>query len=173
MAKTVKTRAKRRGFASISEYVRFLLDQDEDLISADELLAVSRRAESEYGTGKLKKLSSLEELIWNAYRTNFIWFWFHQTVQKTSGTDQNNRRKKRDYLQKQSPSPFTKTACAQRKTRGIVFRFGNYELPDNFQENAKRRHRFYLNWQTRYLQPFIKTLSPESKRFRKKTECNA
>ena len=63
MAKTVKTRAKRRGFASISEYVRFLLDQDEDLISADELLAVSRRAESEYGTGKLKKLSSLEELI--------------------------------------------------------------------------------------------------------------
>lgn len=63
MAATVKKRVQKYGFASLSEYIRFLLELDEELISPAELLAMSKRADREYKAGKLKKLSSLEELL--------------------------------------------------------------------------------------------------------------
>ena len=61
-AKAVKARASKRGFASTSEYVRFLLNLDENLISADELLAMAKTADREYESGKIKKYKSLASL---------------------------------------------------------------------------------------------------------------
>ena len=62
-AQVVKSRARKRGFASTSEYMRFLIDQDDNLISADDLLAMSKKADRDYRAGKLKKLDSLAELL--------------------------------------------------------------------------------------------------------------
>lgn len=54
MAQILKRRALRRGFATTSEYVRFLINLDTELITAKELLELSARADKEYATGKLK-----------------------------------------------------------------------------------------------------------------------
>ena len=62
-AKAVRERAKKYGFESISEYVRFLLDMDTDLISAKDLLTISKRADREYASGRIKKLHSLADLL--------------------------------------------------------------------------------------------------------------
>ncbi len=62
-AQVVKRRAKSRGFASASQYVRFLLELDENLITADELLKMSARADAEYKSGKLIRRKSLAELL--------------------------------------------------------------------------------------------------------------
>ena len=62
-AGVVKKRAKNRGFSNTSEYLRFLLDLDDELISPTELLAMSKRADQEYRAGKLKKLKSLSGLL--------------------------------------------------------------------------------------------------------------
>lgn len=59
----VKKQAKNRGFSSVSSYVRFLLELDEGLISADDLLMVSTRANAEYRKGKLAERKSLAELM--------------------------------------------------------------------------------------------------------------
>ena len=63
MVSIVKDRAKKHGFESVSEYIRFLLNLDTDLISPQELLAISKRADREYRTGKIKKINSLAELL--------------------------------------------------------------------------------------------------------------
>lgn len=63
IALAVRERAKKHGFETVSEYVRFLLNLDTDLISPQDLLAMSKRADREYRTGKLKKLNSLAELL--------------------------------------------------------------------------------------------------------------
>ena len=62
-AELTKKRAIKRGFPSISSYVRFLIEEDEDLISQDELLELSKKASRDYKNGKLKKLKSLRDLI--------------------------------------------------------------------------------------------------------------
>lgn len=61
--KLVKKRVKSGGFESVSQYIRMLLEQDDGLISADELLKMSKRAEKEYSEGKLIKRKSLAELM--------------------------------------------------------------------------------------------------------------
>lgn len=61
-AKVLKKRAVDFGFASLSQYFRFLIDLDEGLISQQELLAAAREAEKDYTAGKLKKASSLASL---------------------------------------------------------------------------------------------------------------
>jgi Arc/MetJ-type ribon-helix-helix transcriptional regulator len=63
VAQKVKMRAKRFGFSSTSEYVRSLLDMDDNLISSEELLEMSRRADREYTTGKLIKAKSMADLL--------------------------------------------------------------------------------------------------------------
>jgi hypothetical protein len=62
-ASRIKERARKRGFATTSAYVRFLLESDDDLISPDELLAMAKRADREYRSGKTKKLASLKDLL--------------------------------------------------------------------------------------------------------------
>lgn len=62
-AETIKSRAKNYGFSSLSEYIRFLLDLDEDLISPEELLKISTRADREYKAGSVKKFKSLADLL--------------------------------------------------------------------------------------------------------------
>jgi Arc/MetJ-type ribon-helix-helix transcriptional regulator len=63
ISQEVSKKAKKRGFASTSEYIRFLLEQDDDLISADELLQMAKEAEAEYLSGKLENHSSLKEIM--------------------------------------------------------------------------------------------------------------
>lgn len=58
----LKKRAKSRGFASLSEYIRFLIGIDEDLISQEEILAAAGRAEKDYQAGRLKRIASLAEI---------------------------------------------------------------------------------------------------------------
>jgi len=60
---TVKKRVKTGGFESASQYIRLLLEMDEGLISADELLKMSAQADREYRQGKLIKRKSLAELM--------------------------------------------------------------------------------------------------------------
>ncbi len=62
-ARIAKMRAEKAGFASMSEYVRTLLDMENDLISAEELLKIASRAEREYKNGKIKKHNSLADLL--------------------------------------------------------------------------------------------------------------
>ncbi|MBI2645127.1 hypothetical protein HYW94_03065 [Candidatus Uhrbacteria bacterium] len=59
----IKKRLKERGFRSMSEYMRYLLDQDTDVISQDELLAIAKEADRDYKNNLLKKRSSLRELL--------------------------------------------------------------------------------------------------------------
>ena len=59
----VKRRAKKRGFKSTSEYVRYLVDLDEGLISPEQLLSMSKRADREYHAGKFKEHKSLTEIL--------------------------------------------------------------------------------------------------------------
>ena len=63
MVRRVEKEVKKGKFASTSEYMRFLIDQDDNLISADDLLAMSKKADRDYRAGKLKKLDSLAELL--------------------------------------------------------------------------------------------------------------
>jgi Arc/MetJ-type ribon-helix-helix transcriptional regulator len=65
-AKIIKNRAKKAGFASVSGYVRSLLALDEELVSPEELLEMSRQAEKEYKSGKLVKVKSLASLLKSA-----------------------------------------------------------------------------------------------------------
>lgn len=61
--KELKNKAKKRGFPSFSEYVRFLGSLDEDLISTKNLLAMATRAERYYKKGKLQKAGSLAKYL--------------------------------------------------------------------------------------------------------------
>ena len=61
-----KTRklAKVRGFNTTSDYLRFLLEQDDtDLISEDELVKRASEVERLHRTGKLIKAQSLADLV--------------------------------------------------------------------------------------------------------------
>lgn len=58
----LKKRLKKRGFKGASEYVRYLLEQDEDVISQDELLVMAKKAEKDYKDGKLKSYRSLADI---------------------------------------------------------------------------------------------------------------
>ena len=59
----IKKRAKKRGFDSVSGYIKYLFSLDEDLISEKELLAAAEQARKDYKEGKLKKLNSLSDLM--------------------------------------------------------------------------------------------------------------
>lgn len=61
--KELKKKAKRRGFPSFSEYIRFLGGLDEDLISVKDLLAMAASAERDYKKGKLQKAGSLAKYL--------------------------------------------------------------------------------------------------------------
>ena len=60
---TIKKRSKMQGFSSISSYIQYLIKQDDDLISEDELINEAKKAKKEYKFGKLKELKSSNDLM--------------------------------------------------------------------------------------------------------------
>lgn len=62
-ARQIKTLAKKRGYASVSSYVKHLFKADEDLISETELLKTLSHARKEYRAGKSIKAKSLADLV--------------------------------------------------------------------------------------------------------------
>ena len=57
----IKEKARKSGFASIS--IQFLIKQDDDLISAAELLKSVKEAQREYETGKAIKARSIKDFV--------------------------------------------------------------------------------------------------------------
>lgn len=62
--KNIKALSKKRGFNSVSAYIKYLLELDKgDLISEEELLKDIEEARKEYKAGKAVKFNSLTELL--------------------------------------------------------------------------------------------------------------
>jgi Arc/MetJ-type ribon-helix-helix transcriptional regulator len=59
----IKELAQKRGFKSVSEYIKYLIDLDSNLISDTELLNSVKKAREEYKTGTTIKANSLADLI--------------------------------------------------------------------------------------------------------------
>ena len=63
-AKKTRQLARARGFRTISDYLRFLLEQDDvDVISEDELVKRAKDADKLYATGKLISAKSLQDFM--------------------------------------------------------------------------------------------------------------
>lgn len=63
ITKEIKSLSQKRGFASVSDYIRQLIESDKNLISVDELLIMAKEAEEEYKTGRTIKANSLADLL--------------------------------------------------------------------------------------------------------------
>jgi Arc/MetJ-type ribon-helix-helix transcriptional regulator len=61
--KEIRVRSKRRGFGSVSSYVKYLFELDKDLISEKELLSTIKEARKEYKQGKAIKAKSIAGLL--------------------------------------------------------------------------------------------------------------
>ncbi len=61
--KQIKYIANKRGYASVSSYVKYLLEADKDLISETELLQATSRARKEYNNGQSIKAKSIADLL--------------------------------------------------------------------------------------------------------------
>lgn len=62
-AKQIKILSKKRGFDTVSGYVKYLLESDQDLISADDLLESAQEAKKEYKNNKTIVVKSMVELL--------------------------------------------------------------------------------------------------------------
>lgn len=63
-ARKARALVKARGFRTTSDYLRFLISQDDvDLVSEDELVKRASEIERMHKTGKLVKARSLEEFM--------------------------------------------------------------------------------------------------------------
>ena len=58
----LKNRLSDYGFKGPSEYVQHLIQQDSDLISQDDLLAMAKAARKDYAKGTLQKYDSLADI---------------------------------------------------------------------------------------------------------------
>ena len=61
--KEIKSLSKKRGFDSVSAYVKYLITLDKDLISEAELLEDIRLGQKEYKQGKTVVAKSMAELL--------------------------------------------------------------------------------------------------------------
>lgn len=61
--KKIKSLSKKRGFKSVSGYVKQLIEFDEDLISEKELLESVKQARKEYSKGQTIKAKSMADLL--------------------------------------------------------------------------------------------------------------
>ena len=61
--KKIKTLSKKRGFNTVSGYIKYLIESDQDLISETELLKSVREARKEYKAGKAVKIESMADLL--------------------------------------------------------------------------------------------------------------
>ena len=50
--KTIKAIVKKRNFKSVSEYINFSIDQEQKMISEDQVLSHAKQAIKEYQAGK-------------------------------------------------------------------------------------------------------------------------
>ncbi len=62
LKKSIKKKSLERGFNSVSDYVKYLIKEDNDLIPATDLLKDAREAKKEYKAGKTIKAKSLVDL---------------------------------------------------------------------------------------------------------------
>lgn len=61
--KTLQKRVRERGFESVSQYIRQLVIEDENAISAETLLQSAKSARDEYHKGKTLRVKSLKDLL--------------------------------------------------------------------------------------------------------------
>ena len=61
--KEIKTLSRERGFATVSDYIKYLIELDSDLISETELLDSIREARKEYREGRAIKVESIKDLL--------------------------------------------------------------------------------------------------------------
>jgi Arc/MetJ-type ribon-helix-helix transcriptional regulator len=66
LERDIKQKTKKRGFDSVSDYIKNLVVADEDLISEEELLEDIRRGEEDYKKGKVIRADSIADLVENA-----------------------------------------------------------------------------------------------------------
>lgn len=59
----IKNLTERRGYRSVSAYIKYLFKEDSDLISEAELLKAARAARKEYRAEKSIKAKSLADLL--------------------------------------------------------------------------------------------------------------
>ncbi len=59
----VKKMAKKKGFHSVSSYIKCLIELDKDLILESELLESIKQAKKEYKAGKTVTANSMSDLI--------------------------------------------------------------------------------------------------------------
>jgi len=60
--KEIKSKTKKKGFDSVSSYVKYLISIDDELTSEEDLLKKVEKAEKEYKKGKFIKANSMAEL---------------------------------------------------------------------------------------------------------------
>jgi hypothetical protein len=63
ITKEIKSSSKKRGFSSVSGYVKYLFELDKNLISEKELLRSVKEARREYKNGKTVKAKSIADLL--------------------------------------------------------------------------------------------------------------
>ncbi len=62
--KRLKKQTKKNGFKTVSAYIQYLLSEDDTpVISAEELLKISKQTDKEYDEGKTVRASSISELL--------------------------------------------------------------------------------------------------------------
>jgi len=61
--KNIKTLSKKRGFTSVSGYIKYLTEIDKDLISEIELLNTIKQSRKEYKEGKTITVKSMADLV--------------------------------------------------------------------------------------------------------------
>jgi len=59
----LKILSKKRGFNTVSGYVKYLIELDQDLISETELLGSIHEARKDYKEGKAIKIESIKSLL--------------------------------------------------------------------------------------------------------------
>ncbi len=59
----IKSLAEKRGYPSVSSYVKYLFQSDKDLISETELLKSVRAARKEYRQGRSVQAKSMADLV--------------------------------------------------------------------------------------------------------------
>ncbi len=59
----IKESAKKRGFGTVSSYIKFLVEEDSDLISAKDLRKIADKAQQDYNAGRVIKAKSINDLL--------------------------------------------------------------------------------------------------------------
>lgn len=61
--KQIKILSKKRGFSSVSSYIKHLIDLDKNLITSTELIRSVKDARKEYKNGTIVKAKSIADLV--------------------------------------------------------------------------------------------------------------